>query len=52
MFIWGMFSPMRKKTTATFVIGLIITLTLPFIAIAATDAPHNASNNISCGSCR
>src|SRR4030042_524883 len=51
MFIWGMFSPMRKKTTATFVLGLIITLTLPFIATAPTDAPHNASNNINCGSC-
>jgi hypothetical protein len=33
------------------VIGVIIVLTFPFIALAANDVPHNASNNISCGSC-
>ncbi len=31
--------------------GLFICITSHFIAIAATDAPHNASNNINCGSC-
>ena len=34
-----------------FIIGLAITFTSSFTAIAAIDAPHNASNNISCGSC-
>ena len=32
-------------------VGFFICITSHFIAIAATDAPHNASNNISCGSC-
>jgi hypothetical protein len=33
------------------IIGFIIASTFHFIAIAANDAPHNASNNMSCGSC-
>jgi hypothetical protein len=33
------------------IVNFIAVLLLPFIAIAATDAPHNASNNIDCGSC-
>ena len=43
---------MRAKTLPLiFIIGLAVAFTFHFIAIAATDAPHNASNNISCGSC-
>ncbi len=32
-------------------VGFFICITSHFFAIAATDAPHNASNNINCGSC-
>ena len=44
---------MRIKATATPIIiaGFIVAIFFSFIAIAAIDAPHNASNNISCGSC-
>jgi hypothetical protein len=40
-----------KEATTTIIIGFIIAILYTFIAIAANDAPHNASNNISCGSC-
>jgi predicted CXXCH cytochrome family protein len=40
-----------RITTALKLLGLLIAFTFHSIAIAATDAPHNASNNISCGSC-
>jgi cytochrome c len=44
---------MKIKARAAIVIitGFIIAITYQSIAIAAIDAPHNASNNISCGSC-
>src|SRR4030042_4652166 len=43
---------MRVKASAIIVIaGFMMASFSSFIAIAATDAPHNASNNISCGSC-
>ena len=43
---------MRVKAAAQIIItGFIIAIFSSFIAIAAIDAPHNASNNISCGSC-
>ncbi len=44
---------MKTKVTVliTVIIGFIVAITSCFIVIAATDAPHNASNNISCGSC-
>src|SRR4030043_1975409 len=32
-------------------IGFIIAIASYFTAFAATDAPHNESNNINCGSC-
>jgi hypothetical protein len=40
-----------KTLPSFFIIGLAIAITSCFIAFAATDAPHNASNNIDCGSC-
>jgi hypothetical protein len=44
--------PLRiKKTAPIIIIGFIIAIFSSFTAIAAIDAPHNASNNISCGSC-
>ena len=43
---------MRIKAAAPVItIGLIIAIFFSFTAIAVIDAPHNASNNISCGSC-
>jgi len=43
---------MRIKTVAPIIIiGFIIAIFFSFTAIAVIDAPHNASNNISCGSC-
>jgi hypothetical protein len=41
----------RIKTSAIIIAGFMAVLTFHFIAIAANDTPHNASNNISCGSC-
>jgi hypothetical protein len=40
-----------KKTAPIIIAGFIVAIFFSFIAIAAIDAPHNASNNISCGSC-
>jgi hypothetical protein len=40
-----------KATAAIIIIGFIIAVTFHFIAFAATDAPHNESNNINSGSC-
>jgi hypothetical protein len=40
-----------KSVLKIFIIGFIAAITFHFIALAATDAPHNASNNIDCGSC-
>ncbi len=40
-----------KKTVPIIIIGFIVAIFFSLFAIAATDAPHNASNNISCGSC-
>jgi hypothetical protein len=53
MILKKIFSPMRIKVTAATIIvtGFIIAIAFHFIAIAATDAPHNESNNINCGSC-
>src|SRR4030043_1876137 len=43
---------MRVKASAIIVIiGFIVAIFFSFTAIAVIDAPHNASNNISCGSC-
>jgi hypothetical protein len=43
---------MKSKTLISiFIIGLAVAITSCFIAFAATDAPHNESNNIDCGSC-
>jgi hypothetical protein len=42
---------MRTKAIAIIVAGFVISFACCFIAIAANDTPHNASNNISCGSC-
>ena len=43
---------MRIKAKAPIIIiGFIVAIFFSLIAIAAIDAPHNASNNISCGSC-
>jgi predicted CxxxxCH...CXXCH cytochrome family protein len=42
---------MRTKALAIIITGFIVSFALCFIAIAANDAPHNASNNMSCGSC-
>ncbi|MEW6418619.1 MAG: LamG-like jellyroll fold domain-containing protein [Nitrospirota bacterium] len=43
---------MRLKTTTIIVIiGFIATILSSFIVFAAIDTPHNASNNINCGSC-
>jgi len=44
--------PLRiKKTTPIIIIGFIAAIFFSFTAIAVIDAPHNTSNNISCGSC-
>lgn len=40
-----------KVAAPVIIIGFITAITFSLIAIAA-DAPHNASNSISCGSCR
>lgn len=40
---------MKKLTASTIIIIFIIAITSRFIA--AIDAPHNASNNVYCGSC-
>jgi hypothetical protein len=52
MILKKIFSPMRIKVTAATIItiGLVI-IAFYFIALAVTDAPHNASNNIDCPSC-
>jgi hypothetical protein len=43
---------MRIKAKAVIItIGVIVALTFHFTALAVTDAPHNGSNNIDCGSC-
>jgi hypothetical protein len=43
---------MRNKTLISIIIiGFIATITFHFTALAVTDAPHNESNNINCGSC-
>jgi hypothetical protein len=42
---------MRTKTLAIIVTGFVVSFACCFIAIAANDTPHNASNNMSCGSC-
>jgi predicted CxxxxCH...CXXCH cytochrome family protein len=43
---------MRVKASAIIVIaGFIVAIFFSFTAIAVIDAPHNASNYISCGSC-
>ncbi len=43
---------MRIMIIKAFIIaGLFICIISNFIAIAATDAPHNESNNVNCGSC-
>ena len=43
---------MRIKAKAPIIIiGFIAAIFFSFTAIAVIDAPHNASNNISCGSC-
>ena len=39
------------KTAAGIIIGLIAATTFRFLAIAAIDAPHNASHNVDCGDC-
>jgi hypothetical protein len=38
-------------TVAIIIIGFVVSFALCFIAIAANDTPHNASNHIDCGSC-
>jgi hypothetical protein len=40
-----------KLLTFIFIMVLSVVFAFQFTAIAATDAPHNASNNINCGSC-
>ncbi len=42
---------MKTKVALIIIIGFIVAILFQSIAIAATDAPHNASNNINCGSC-
>jgi predicted CxxxxCH...CXXCH cytochrome family protein len=42
---------MKTKTALVIIIGFMIAITYPFITLAANDTPHNASNNMSCGSC-
>jgi predicted CxxxxCH...CXXCH cytochrome family protein len=42
---------MRTKVAAIIIVGFIAVITFHFIAFAANDTPHNASNNMSCGSC-
>ena len=43
---------MKIKATAAIILTTWLTIiTSCFIALAATDAPHNASNNVNCGSC-
>ena len=43
---------MKIKTIAALILTTWLTIITPcFITFAATDAPHNASNNIDCGSC-
>jgi hypothetical protein len=40
-----------KLLTLISIIGFLAVFAFHFSAIAATDAPHNESNNINCGSC-
>jgi nitrate/TMAO reductase-like tetraheme cytochrome c subunit len=47
----GSVAILRTKALAIIIIGFVIPFAFCSIAIAANDTPHNASNNISCGSC-
>jgi hypothetical protein len=40
-----------KALVPVVIIGFVVAFTYHLIAIAAIDAPHNESNNVSCGSC-
>jgi hypothetical protein len=40
-----------KQLTLIIITGFVIAITSCFIVLAATDAPHNESNNVNCGSC-
>jgi predicted CxxxxCH...CXXCH cytochrome family protein len=42
---------MRTKAIAIIIVGFVVSFACCFIAFAANDTPHNASNNMSCGSC-
>jgi hypothetical protein len=41
----------QSLIVAIIIIGFVVSFTLCFIAFAANDTPHNASNHIDCGSC-
>src|SRR4030042_4913177 len=41
----------RRLIPCIIIVNFIAVLLFQFTGIAATDAPHNASNNINCGSC-
>ncbi|MEW6486245.1 MAG: hypothetical protein AB1423_16840, partial [Pseudomonadota bacterium] len=40
-----------KPLISCIIMVFILAITYYFTALAATDAPHNASNNVNCGSC-
>jgi hypothetical protein len=41
----------RRLILCIIIVNFIAVLLFHLIALAATDAPHNASNNVNCGSC-
>jgi hypothetical protein len=45
------FKLIRIKTSAIIIAVFIAAVTFHFVSFAANDTPHNASNNMSCGSC-